>query len=636
MCGLVGIAAIGKELDEAAALRQIERMNGCLRHRGPDGAGTWHDRRMALGHRRLAVLDLSDAGAQPMTSPSGRYVVVFNGEIYNHRSLGSCLEQTGWRPGGHSDTEVLLAAVDHWGLDGFLERADGMFAFALYDQHDGRLSLVRDRFGEKPLVYAQHERQVYFSSEVRSFTALPGFDHTLDAAATADYFRYSYIPGDRTILRGVRRVPPATIIEFDLTGRRALACRRYWTPGEAPPVTPDGDVEAVLLERLSTSVRTRLVSDRPIGAFLSGGIDSSLICALAAPHVSGSLSTFTMGWEVAEYDESEQAARVANALGTDHHDVRLGRSEVVAAVERLGAVMDEPFADSSQLAVLLVAAFAREHVVVALSGDGGDELFGGYNRHRWLLATRGLRDRVPQSLRRPLAAAAYRSAPAVEWLAKPIPVSRRPRLVADKVRKLAGTVAEPSLEGAYQTILAFDQDVGEARHLSRSAVVAMAADDDRSLLWGIRVADLQGQLPDDMLTKIDRATMSVSLESRAPFLQPEVAQLALSLGPEELLGPSGGKQVLRRALTQLLPAVDFSQPKTGFGVPLASLLRAELRPRLADAMVTHVARKPPVALDWAALAQRLDRGDDAPAALLWSLLMFELWAATLPFEVTWR
>lgn len=635
MCGLTGIAAIGHELDEAEARATTEAMSGCLRHRGPDAAGMWNDRRVVLGHQRLAVLDVSDAGAQPMTSPSGRYVVVYNGEIYNHRELGCQLEETGWHARGHSDTEVLLAGIDAWGLDRFLEQADGMFAFALYDRDERQLSLVRDRFGEKPLVYGDHDRKLHFSSEVRSFTLVPGFDRTLNTSATADFFRYSYIPGDQTIFRGVHRVPPATIIEFDLTGQRPPAHRRYWTLGEEPPAPHDGDIEAALLERLSTSVRTRLVSDRRIGAFLSGGIDSSLVCALAAKHIPGVLSTFTMGWDEAAYDESEQAARVASALGSDHHDVRLGRDDVVGAVERLGTVMDEPFADSSQLAVLLVATFAREHVVVALSGDGGDELFGGYNRHRWLLATRGLRHCLPESVRRPLAAAAHRSAPLVEWLSNAIPISHRPRLVADKVRKLATTVAEPTLEHAYQSLLAFDRGVGEARSLPRAAAEAMAAYDERSLLWAIRLADLDGQLPDDMLAKVDRATMSVSLESRAPFLQSEVAELALALGPADLFGPSGGKQVLRRVLDQLLPSVDFSQPKTGFGVPLASFLREELRPRLTEAVLAHTARQSPVALNWPALAHQLDTRDDAPAALLWSLLMFELWASNLPFEVSW-
>lgn len=635
MCGLAGVAAIGHDLDQTDALAATDLMTGCLRHRGPDAAGTWNDRRVALGHRRLAILDLSDAGAQPMVSPSGRYVVVYNGEIYNHRELGRRLEQNGWKPRGHSDTEVLLAAIDAWGLDGFVKQADGMFALVLYDQQEQQLSLARDRFGEKPLVYGEQDQTLYFSSEVRSFTQLPGFDTTLDGFATADFFRYSYIVGDRTILRGVRRVPPATIIDFDLTGRRAPVCRRYWTPGTTPPIAPEGDVAAAVVESLSTSVRSRLVSDRPIGAFLSGGIDSSLVCALAAEHATGTFSTFTMGWESAEYDESRQAAVVATALGSDHHDVRLGRGDVAAAVEWLGSVMDEPFADSSQLAVLLVARFARERVVVALSGDGGDELFGGYNRHRWLMTTRGLRGRVPVSLRRPMAALAHRGAPAVEWLVRPIPVSRRPRLIADKVRKLATVVAEPSLEQAYQSILAFDQGIGEARPLPPLVSAAMAADDERTLLWAIRMADLDGQLPDDMLTKIDRATMSVSLESRAPFLQPELVDLALSLGPAELLGPAGGKQVLRRVLGQVLPTVDFNQPKAGFGVPLASLLRGELRPRLGEAIASFSGRSSPVDLDWAEMSRRLDSGDDAPGALLWSLLMFELWAETLSFEVSW-
>lgn len=637
MCGLVGIAAITGGL-HSAAVSIAGEMTQTLSHRGPDAEGHWSDERVALGHRRLSILDLSDGGAQPMLSPDGRFVAAFNGEIYNYRELSRYLKQEGWRARGTSDTEVMLAAIESWGLDEFLKRADGMFAFALYDRQEARVSLVRDRFGEKPLVFGHHDGQLIFASELRAFSQVPGFDLGLDPEATSDFFRYSYIPGNATIYRCIRRVSPGSVLEVDLAGRNAPAERRYWHPQDHTRVGERrrDDLEERLLDLLSTSVQRRLVSDRPVGAFLSGGIDSSLVCALAADHASGALKTFTMGWEAAEYDEGQYAAEVASAIGSEHEEIRLGRADVVDAVHRLGSVMDEPFADSSQLAVLLVAAFAREHVVVALSGDGGDELFAGYNRHRWLLASQGMRSRFPSSVRGGVAAAARSAAPMLEWASRPIPVSRRPRLVADKVRKLANIVAESSMSDAYQSVLALDRTVGTRRPIPPQVEAAMESDDRASLLWAIRVADLTGQLPDDMLTKIDRATMSVSLESRAPFLQPDIASFALGLGPEQLLGPSGGKQILRRLLRTTLPSVDFDRSKTGFGVPLASILRGEMRAALGDAIATHEERNSPVSIEWAALVQKLDAGDDQPAAVLWSLLMFELWAATLSHTVSWR
>lgn len=637
MCGLVGIAAITGGLNPTAVSIAVE-MTQTLHHRGPDAEGHWSDGRVVLGHRRLSILDLTETGAQPMLSSGGRFVAAFNGEIYNYRQLSRCLEQEGWRARGSSDTEVMLAAIESWGLDGFLERADGMFAFALYDRQEARVSLVRDRFGEKPLVFGHHDGQLIFASELRAFSQVPGFDLGLDPEATSDFFRYSYIPGNATIYRGIRRVSPGSVLEVDLAGRAAPAERRYWRPQDHTPTEepPHDHLEEQLLDLLSTSVQRRLVSDRPVGAFLSGGIDSSLVCALAAGHTSGALKTFTMGWDATEYDEAQYAREVACAIGSEHEEIRLGRGDVIDAVHRLGSVMDEPFADSSQLAVLLVAAFARKHVVVALSGDGGDELFGGYNRHRWLLASQGVRKRIPSPVRGGVAALARSAAPMVERASRPIPVARRPRLVADKVRKLANIVAESSMSDAYQSVLALDRTVGNKRPIPPPVEAAMESDDRATLLWAIRVADLAGQLPDDMLTKIDRATMSVSLESRAPFLQPDVAAFALGLGPEALLGPSGGKQVLRGVLRTLLPSVDFDRSKTGFGVPLASLLRGELRVLLGDAISTHVARNPPLSIDWSALAGKLDVGDDQPAAVLWTLLMFELWAASVPHPVSWR
>ena len=609
-----------------------------MHQRGPDSSGAWSDDRVAMAHRRLAILDLSDAGAQPMVSASGRFVVVFNGEIYNYRDLSARLSSEGCRMRGSSDTEVLLGAIESWGLDSFLQRADGMFAFALYDRREARLVLARDRFGEKPLVYGIHQGRLYFASDLRAFTRIPGFDLSLDRGATGSYFRYGYVTGRTTIYAQVQRVLPAGVLEVDLDDAAGAKERVYWRAPEWSGSTAGNEVEQEdeLLALLSTSVRNRLVSDRPVGAFLSGGIDSSVVSALAAQHTTGALKTFTMGWEDAEYDESRQAARVAAVLGANHHDVRLGRADVVGAVERLGSVMDEPFADSSQLAVLLVSSQARGHVVVSLSGDGGDELFAGYNRHRWLLTTMTIRERFPARLRAEAAGLARRGAPVVQWMTRPIPPTHRPRMIANKVRKLAEVVAAPSLLSSYQALLAQESSVGQPRELAPDVQRALSDGDRDAVLWALRCADLTGYLPDDVLTKVDRATMAVSLESRTPFLQRELVELALRLESRQLLGRSGGKQPLRSLLGRLLPSVSFDQPKSGFGVPMASMLRTELRATLTDAIATHLDRQPPLTIEWSALCHQLDEGDDGPAAILWSLLMFELWAQKTSHTLCWR
>lgn len=626
MCGVAGLVSLGRELSPVQR-DAVRSMTETLHHRGPDAGGFWADDYVALGHRRLAILDLSEAGAQPMRSRTGRFVLAFNGEIYNHRQIALNLSKIGWRPKGHSDTEVLLAAVESWGLRRTLESVDGMFAFAVYDRRSHRLSLVRDRLGEKPLHYATHGAEISFASELRAFAKLPGFDHSLDCRSLEDYFRYGYVPGQATIFRRVRRVPPATVVEIDL-GRSSVESWDYWRPPELTGVH-QGQVDLEQLHgALSRSVNERMIADRPVGAFLSGGIDSSLICALAARHSSGPLKTFTMGWDEPEHDESEQAALVASAVGADHHAVRLSRHEVVDAVRRLGSVTDEPFADPSQLSMLLVAEMASESVVVALSGDGGDELFGGYNRHRWLLATQSVRQRLPVPARRLAARAGRALAPTIDHLTRPIPTTFRPRLVADKVRKLGNALEVDSLAEAYQAVIAIDPAVGLPVVIEPVVASAFASDNPDEVLWGLRCADLGGWLPDDILTKVDRASMAVSLESRAPFLDSEVVALALRMGRSELLARSGGKQPLRSLLRGELPHIPFDQKKTGFGMPVESLLRKELADDLANAVSSHEARGLGVNIGWRRRLRSFHDGDDQVGASLWSLLMFELWATS--------
>jgi asparagine synthase (glutamine-hydrolysing) len=653
MCGIAGTAALADVLPPSARAMTV-RMGEALIRRGPDGAGSWSDDHVALSHRRLAVLDVSAAGAQPMESASGRFVVVFNGEIYNFTALSTELQATGWLPHTTCDTEVLLAAVERWGLEAAVQRFDGMFAFALYDRTDQVLSLVRDRFGEKPLVYAVRGDRVWFASEVRGLEASDMPPMTISRQATVNYFRVGHVSGTHTIYSGVHRVAPATIVSFDLTQRPGTGggprIQQYWNlPGPPMPVSLSaapaddtgltGEQSDELLEILTRSVGDRLVSDRPLGAFLSGGIDSSLACALAAGQTSGALKTFTMGWDDTEYDESVQAAGVAQHLGSDHTDVRLDRADAAETALSLGTLMDEPHADYSQIAVLMVSRAARTELVVALSGDGGDEMFAGYNRHTWLPRVTRLRNRVPHRTRGPLANGLRAMAPALTALSRPLPASRRPRMLDDKLTKLANTIDSPDAATAYDDVITLNPSIGQPQDLPEVVLAALASRDPSVALWGLRAADLHGYLPDDVLTKVDRATMAVSLESRTPYLHAGLAEFAMHLPPGALVFNGRGKQPLRRLLASLLPGADFSQTKMGFGVPIASLLRHELAELLECSISDFRSRTPPPELDainWEGMRQQLMDGDDSVAHKLWTLVAFEVWARRLAQFPGWE
>jgi len=624
MCGVFGVVALHGDLSRED-VTSVAHGTSALTHRGPDGQGSWSDATVAIGHRRLAIIDLSDSGHQPMQSESGRFVITYNGEIYNHRLVAARLTRSGWMPRGSSDTEILLAALERWGLDATLETIDGMYAFGLYDRKLRRLILARDRFGEKPLHYFEAQGRLWFGSEVRSLECVPEIDRRLSPDATRAYFRSGYVPGDRTIFSTIRRVSPGVYVEWNLdTGTSRT--RRYWTPSPGPDVDDDA-----LFDLLAQSVSSRMVSDRPVGAFLSGGVDSSLVCALAASASSEPLRTFTMAWDDREYDESSHAVAVSSALGTRHTEIRLGRSDIVSASADLGSVLDEPFADSSLLATHLVARETRRHVVVALSGDGGDELFGGYNRHRWLLRVAALQRR-PMPLRSAASTLLGVFAGTVETVTRPIAPHRRPRLVADKMSKLARSLRTDDLLQAYQSTLAIDPSIGCPHPLSPEVNQELSTPDPNRSLLGLRLADLGSYLPDDVLTKVDRGTMVCALESRAPFLNPDVAAAALAMEPERLFDAHGGKAPLRRLLRRLIPEVSFDRSKMGFGIPVASLLRSELREMLGDAVTSFERRRCPVTLNSVDAMTRLLDGDDAPQHRLWSVLAFELWAERRPIE----
>lgn len=619
MCGLFGVA-VSKGCISDHHRSMVESGTECLKHRGPDGDGFWSDDSVALGHRRLSILDLSEKGRQPMVSVGRRYVITYNGEIYNHRQIASDLMNVGWRPRGTSDTDVLLGAIESWGIQRTLQLVDGMFAVAIYDSAQSTLHLARDKFGEKPLHYLESSGEIWFSSELRGFEVLPHFNRMVECAQLHNYFRFGYVPGANTIYSDVHRVPPSHLITWDLQeGRRTTT--QYWRLSPKRDSTnPD------LLGFLQDGMRQRLISDRPVGVFLSGGIDSSLVAGLAAASSSDPIQTFNLSWSEKEYDESAQAERVARALGASHNRIQLSSDELAGAVDLLPNILDEPFGDSSLLATTLVARFARRKVAVALSGDGGDELFAGYNRHIWMTRLARLNS-LPLALRRAGAYCLARSSRPLALLLNPIPTGIRPRLIEDKASKLSRALAAPDLVHAYQSVVTIDGSVGEPLELGPDVESDFRRNDVDSILRAVRLADIATYLPDDILTKVDRATMSCGLESRTPFLNADLASIALSLGPSELIDRYGGKAPLRLLLAQLIPGVSFTQPKSGFGVPVGSMLRGQMRTLMHDIISTHESRVLPNTSPWRQRMKRLESGDDSHQHQLWSLLAFEMWAA---------
>lgn len=642
MCGIAGLLGppAGPAADlEARARAMVER----LRHRGPDDEGAWvdPDAGVALAMRRLAIVDLSPTGHQPMASASGRYVLVFNGEVYDHRALRSRLEAEGARFRGRSDTEVLLAGVDAWGLRTVLERANAMFGLALWDRAERRLTLARDRLGEKPLYYGWAGEDLVFGSELKALRAHPAFRPEIDRDSLAAYLRYSFVPHPRTIYRGVATLPPGSLVTFAAGGRAAAmpAPQRWWSLGAAVgagAASRSGEVPGDAVDRLDEllgdAVALRLQADVPVGAFLSGGVDSSAVAALAQARGNGPVRTFTVAMPDAGFDEAPEARAVADHLGTDHTEVRLSVDDALAVIPRLGTVYDEPFGDPSAVPTVLVSEVARRFVTVCLSGDGGDEVFAGYNRH--VLGPRLWRrlGPLPAPVRR-AAAGALLAPPRAVWdrAAGMLPARVRVRNPADKVEKLSRLLASAGTAGLYKSLAGqWDDPASVALGSTEPPTVV----DDQGgwppldgpleeFLW----LDTAMVLPDDMLTKVDRASMSTSLELRVPLLDHRIVEWAWQLPAAAKLRDGRGKWLLRRVLDRYVPASLVDRPKMGFDPPLGAWLRGPLRPWAEDLLSPSR-----LAADgWFDPAAVRAQWDDHLAGRrnndyrLWSVLMFQSW-----------
>jgi len=595
MCGIAGFIDLQKQTCSDAGSSLATCMAGKIAHRGPDDFGVWSDAAAGifLAHRRLSILDLSPAGHQPMMSASGRYAIVFNGEVYNHaelrRDLGANCGLSAWR--GHSDTEVMLAALEQWGLRGALDRFVGMFAIALWDRQVRELILVRDRVGEKPLYWGRSGDVILFGSELKALRAHPAFTAEVDRDALALFLRHSYVPAPYSIYRGVRKVEPGTLVRIR-SGSAEPAVECYWSArdvavaGQQEPWRGSDAEAAAELERLlGQSVALQLVADVPVGAFLSGGIDSSAVVALAQAARSRPIRTFSIGFEEEGYDEAQHAMAVARHLGTDHTELYVSAGEAMAVIPRLPQIYDEPFADSSQIPTFLVAQLARKHVTVSLSGDGGDELFAGYTRY--LIGSRlGRATSMLPGFARSAVAAGLISITPGGWnrFLGPFLALAPRRLhyanIGDKLHKLGGVLHSSPAE-IYRNLVS---------HWESPVHVVVGADEPPTRLthregqpgfssfvergaW----LDLVSYLPDDILVKVDRAAMAVSLESRIPLLDHRVIEFAWRLPLNMKLRDGVGKWLLRQVLYRHVPKALFDRPKTGFSIPLNAWLRGVMR-----------------------------------------------------------
>jgi asparagine synthase (glutamine-hydrolysing) len=641
MCGIVGIL-LAPHAADPRRLAAIEAMAATLRHRGPDGGGTWMDRDagLALGHRRLAIVDLSEAGYQPMLSRGEDLVMTFNGEIYNFVDLRRELEAVGHRFRGHSDSEVMLAAFESFGIESALKRFAGMFALGLWDRKQRVLHLVRDRLGKKPLYVAFDRGALLFASELKAIRAFPGFQPTVDSAALAMVLRRGWVPDQHCIWEGVFKLPPGTMLsvcpdDLRMGGSEELRkrVRLWWSLAEIAETGQQRllelkvpELEGELDRLLRTVVRQRMVADVPLGAFLSGGIDSSTVVALMQMQSPRPVRTFTIGFSEASYDEAFHAARVAKHFGTEHAEFRLTPAETLDVIPKLPEVWDEPFADESQIPTLLLSRLARQHVTVALSGDGGDECFGGYARHfipARLAAVFGL----PLSSRRLVASALQMLSPARWQLllrASPLPGALRPTLNGANLHRFAHLLSAADEREFYDQLITFDPaPVTSEPSTATTDFVPPLRDAIGRLLY----RDMAGYLPGDILVKLDRASMAASLEARCPFLDHRVVEFAWRLPTAVKVRRGQGKWLLRRVLRRYLPKALFERPKQGFSVPIGAWLKGPLRDWAGDLLDESRIRREgfldarQVESCWQEhLSGRRDRARE-----LWAVLMVQAW-----------
>ncbi|MEM8603661.1 MAG: asparagine synthase (glutamine-hydrolyzing) [Cyanobacteria bacterium P01_H01_bin.121] len=643
MCGIAGFWN-PQQSDSASSLnQQIHHMVDRLQHRGPDSSGVWCDEHagIALGHRRLAIVDLTPTGHQPMHSASDRYVITFNGEIYNFKNLAQTLSQLGHRFRGSSDTEVMLAAFEQWGLQAAVAKFVGMFAFTVWDRAERVLWLGRDRLGEKPLYYGWQQQTFLFGSELSALRAQPAFRATINRGAIALLMRHNYIPSPYSIYDGIAKLPPGNLLKLEANRTQTLI--PYWSLATAVQTglqEPFRGSPAAAIDRLEQllrhTVHQQMIADVPLGAFLSGGIDSSTIVALMQAQSTQPVKTFSIGFHEAGYDEAPYAKAIAQHLGTDHTELYVSPREAQAVIPLLPQLYSEPFSDSSQIPTYLVSKLTRSQVTVSLSGDAGDELFCGYNRY---LFGRKLWRRLawlPKPLRQTLAKR-MQGIPVTTWnqiyrTAEPLlPKSLQARLPGDKVHKLANVLGIQAPELIYQNLVA---------HWTDSCQLVLGADSldtplTRPEHWGLTPSFVQQMmyldtityLPNDILVKVDRAAMGVSLETRIPFLDHRVVEFAWQLPLALKLAKGQSKWVLRQVLERYVPAQFIDRPKMGFGIPLDQWLRGALRD-WCESLLSETRLQQEGFFQPAMIRQKWQEhlaGERNWQYHLWDVLMFQAW-----------
>jgi len=637
MCGIAGVlmtaGAHRQRLEHHAAA-----MAECMPHRGPDDHGLWSDAEagIALTHRRLSIVDLSPAGHQPMISGDGRFVITYNGEVYNFRELRTELEARSITFRGHSDTEVILESFALNGIAPTIQRLIGMFTIGVWDRRERTLTLVRDRLGIKPLYWAKFDGLFLFGSELKALRAFPGWTPRIDRNAVASFMRHNYIPAPHTIYQGVNKLEPGSILTLPWHDEPKI--ERFWDARNVacagltnPLRMNDDELTDRLEDLLKDAVKRRMVADVPVGAFLSGGVDSSTVAALMQSANAGPVRTYSIGFDIVGFDEAQHAAAVARHLKTDHTELIVTAKDAFDVIPRLPEWYDEPFADSSQIPTYLVSKMTRQHVTVALSGDGGDELFGGYNRYR--LAQRFWRalSAFPRPLRHAMARGLL-SVPADRWSAlfELFPDRARPRQAGDKLHKLASVLALDDVGALYRRLVT---------HWEPAALMP-AASEPKGALWDETVAkdfpgliermqflDLVTYLPDDILTKVDRASMAVALEARVPLIDHRVIEFAWRIPRDKLIRDGITKWPLRQVLYRHVPRELIERPKMGFAVPLGDWLRGPLRD-WAETLLDETRLRDAGMLDARLIRKTWDdhlSGRANHQYRLWNVLMFEAW-----------
>ncbi|MEH2148917.1 asparagine synthase (glutamine-hydrolyzing) [Nostoc sp.] len=644
MCGIAGFWNISKRVSPEELCYIVEQMSDTLLHRGPDNGGSWVDAEIgiALGHRRLAIVDLSPEGHQPMISANGRYVIVFNGEIYNFLELKRQLESLGHHFRGRSDTEVMLASFSQWGLYEALGRFNGMFAFALWDRQERILHLGRDRLGEKPVYYGWMGQTFLFGSELKALKVHPAFQAKINRDALAVFLRNNYVPAPYSIYEGIYKLPPGTVLTWNGMDAHPNPVP-YWSAlkaaelGVNQPFT-GSEIEAVtqMEALLQDAVGLRMVADVPLGAFLSGGVDSSTVVALMQAQSSQSVKTFTIGFDEDSYNEAHYAKAVAQHLGTDHTELYVTPKDALAVIPKLPTLYDEPFSDSSQIPTFLISQLAKQHVTVSLSGDGGDELFAGYKRYFWGRSTWQKIGWIPPTLRQAVARSLSSLSPQT-WnrgLANfhgLLPAKLKQPTPGDKLHWIAEILAVSDAKALYTSMISHWK---EREALVVNSLKPLMNYSDRQQLTQLpdfiqqmMYHDTVNYLPDDILVKVDRASMGVSLESRIPFLDHRVVELAWRIPMSMKIRNGQGKWLLRQILYKYVPQNLIERPKMGFGMPIDSWLRVPLRDWAEALLDEHRLQQQgflnpqPIRQKW---AEHLSSERDWQN-YLWDVLMFQAW-----------